>query len=355
MSLDNDTEETIGSLPPTLRALLEAELAAGNAIAEIGHSHPAPPVGAFIRLARAVTTRPRATGDGLHFYERRSSFYSGEFTDARRHFFILEPPHPPEPEPDMNAIRAAMEARQRQADQERQQANEREAQAARQRAKRPHADASSAPPHREATDPVGKFRASMELDYEKWREGTSYALDLIDAATPDDRAAIEALLLGRGVRDWRDVEALARVNSPRTRAALRDTLLHGSAEFAAAVVRYAPDLADEREQAATLVRALEDTDFYGGLTQALMQVQTFHPPAVIDALLRGVLQRTGGAQVHFAAMLLFLHGKASSAFDWDHRPYFLRFNTTDPGEREMLFRDLCARIGVDSEPYVSRD
>lgn len=98
----------LARFPVALRALIEAELAAGNAIVEIGHGHPAPPAGACAMLARKVTTRARATADGLDFYERHSSAHSGEFTDDRRFFWVLEPPDPPPPEPDMDAIRRAM-------------------------------------------------------------------------------------------------------------------------------------------------------------------------------------------------------------------------------------------------------
>ena len=62
----------IAALPPILRALLDAELAAGNTIVEVGHSFPAPPVGAYFKLARPVTTRVRASGDGVDFYDRPS-------------------------------------------------------------------------------------------------------------------------------------------------------------------------------------------------------------------------------------------------------------------------------------------
>ena len=94
-----------------LRDLLLAELAAGNSIVEVGHSFPAPPVGCYFKLASPVSTRPRASGDGIDFYDRNSSIYSGEFTDAKRFFFILEPPNPPPPEPDMDAIRRSHEPR----------------------------------------------------------------------------------------------------------------------------------------------------------------------------------------------------------------------------------------------------
>ena len=334
MNVPDKYRSDVDALPAVLRTLLEAELAAGNSITDVIHSHPAPPVGACFMLARRVTTRVRASDDGLRFYERNSSLYSGEFTDAQRYFFIVEPPLPPEPEPDMNAIRAAMEARQREADRERAEAIETE--------------------RRRSSQLLAKFQSSMELNYERWKEGTSYDLDLLKTAGPEDRAFIEQLLLTRGVRDWRDVEALAALDTARTRAVLRETLVHGPREFATAVLRHAPQLASPAERTATLVAALEETAFYSGLTQALLEVQAYHPPAVIDALLRGVLRRSGGAQVHFAAMLLFLHGKASSAFDWEHRPYLLQFNTADSKEREALFLDLCGKIGVEAAAYIGK-
>jgi hypothetical protein len=90
--------------------LVESELAAGNAIVEVGHSFPAPPAGAFVKLAKHVSTRPRAAGDGLEFYERPNSLYSGAFFDAKRFYFVLEPPLP-SPEPDANAIQNARKSR----------------------------------------------------------------------------------------------------------------------------------------------------------------------------------------------------------------------------------------------------
>ena len=57
--------------------------------------------------------------------------------------------------------------------------------------------------------------------------------------------------------------------------------------------------------------------------------------------------------MHFAAMLFFLHGKASEPFDMAHRPFFLRFHTEDRRERAAVFRELCERIGVRAEEYLA--
>jgi hypothetical protein len=109
MSLNAEQQRELARFPPALRAMMEAELAAGNTIVEVGHSFPAPPAGAYLKLSRKVSTRPRLSGSGLDFYERNSSAYSGEFTDANRFYFVLEPPNPPPSEPDMDAIRRAAE------------------------------------------------------------------------------------------------------------------------------------------------------------------------------------------------------------------------------------------------------
>ena len=106
MSLTPGQQRELAQFPPALRALIDAELAAGNAVVEIGHSFPAPPAGACCRLAKQVSTRPRASGEGLSFRERSSC---SEFTDAQRLHFVVEPPSPPPPMPDMDAIRAAHE------------------------------------------------------------------------------------------------------------------------------------------------------------------------------------------------------------------------------------------------------
>lgn len=194
-----------------------------------------------------------------------------------------------------------------------------------------------------------RFTRSMQLDFEKWHDGESYDLTALAEAGPGDRARIESLLLARGVRDWRDVEALAAVDSPAARQALAEALHRGNAKIQAAVLRYVPDLASREQRIAVLVTALANAEAFGGLTQALLEVEEFHPPEVLDALFRGVLTRSGAVAGEFAAMLLYLHGKAESAYDMAHRPFFLRFQEED---RNGLFRELCAMVGVDAARYL---
>lgn len=119
MHLTPEQQEQLGRFPASLHALVEAELAAGNSVVEVSTGHPATPVGACIKLTLKVSTRPRASGDGLRFRERNGSSHSGEFTDTDAHYFVLEAPDPPAPEKSMDEIRAELAERERRSDEQR--------------------------------------------------------------------------------------------------------------------------------------------------------------------------------------------------------------------------------------------
>lgn len=323
----------LAEFPATLHELIEAEVAAGNQIDEIASCFPAPPAGAYVKLARSVSTRARVKTAALDFYERNSSLWSGEWTDATRFYFVLEPPKPSPAEPDMDAIRdarnaAAAAAASAAIDGER-------------RAVRVSAD-----------ETVCRFVDSMKIDYEKWHDGIGYDLETLAKATPGERQQIETILLARGARDWRDIEALAALKTSKSQPALRAALETGGAEIRGAVLRYAPELVSEAEKTAHLIDALRTATFYAGLTQALDHVAEFHPPEVVAELFRGTLAREGEVAVSFAGLLMFIHGKAPERFDWSQRPFFLRFATANRLEREAAFRDLCEDIGVDAGEYL---
>jgi hypothetical protein len=345
--------------PATLRKLVEAELKSGNRIVSIEHGFPAAPCGASIKLARAVNARRRKSGKGLSFYERNDPDYAGEFTTEERHFFVLEPPPPRQPEPDMNSLRAEREARQRAADEALYAAQLKNQTRARKSARNAVREMESSPPLPVPSTPprpvaprtlVERFRESMICNYERWHDGIGYDLELLKAATPEELVEIENLLVSQPVGDWRDVEALAALNSPRAQVRLRQALGSSNPEVATAVARYAPGLISDVERTAMLVKALERVEAFGGLSPTLAQVEQFHPPEVVEALLRGVQTRDGGTAVHFAAMLMFIYGKATSSFDWEQRPFFLRFNTEDLAERSAAYNELCSRIGVSASP-----
>lgn len=103
-ALDPEHQRILDRFPPDLRALVLAELEAGNAVIDAGAGHPAPPVGDIIKLANDLSTPLPGT---LRAQVRNGSMCHMEITDADRIFFILTAPHPPPPLPDMDAIREA--------------------------------------------------------------------------------------------------------------------------------------------------------------------------------------------------------------------------------------------------------
>ncbi len=345
MSIFDEASSELRQFPAALRKLVEDELEAGNEIAELGHGFPAAPCGAFIKLARPVSTRDRIATAELDYYDRDSSSYSGEFTDSKRHFFVLEPPHPPESPSDVHAngmqsIRRAIDAEYA--------ANE----ASQVRDYTKASERTTEPLAAGANSIVSRFAKSMELTYDRWHDGEGYDIALIAEADERTRDAIEAMIIRRSPMDWRDIEALAVLDSTRARVAIMNAFRSGSAKTRMAVHAYAPQLLSDTLRTDSILRALREAEIYTGLSETLNEIEDFHPPVVIEELLNGLMKRDGGTACHFAAMLYFLHGKASSAFDWDHRPFFLRFNTEDRLARKVAFRELCESIGINPAHYL---
>jgi hypothetical protein len=185
-----------------------------------------------------------------------------------------------------------------------------------------------------------------------WHDGIGYDLDTLDKLSDAEKKMVEQALIANSPRDWRDIEALARIDSPRAQKEVKAALKSHDNQVRQEAMRQLEVEPEPKERKRLLIRSLKNDVIFGGLSQAIDEVPDFHPPAVVDTLFRGALNREGEAAVHFAALLMFLHGKAKEPFDWDHRPFFLRFHTTDRAERKAVFRELCDKIGVDPAKYL---
>lgn len=200
--------------------------------------------------------------------------------------------------------------------------------------------------------PLNRFARSMIIDYEKWHDGIGYDLEALGEASPDERQAIEKLLISSKGRDWRDIEALAELDTPRSKQAIREAFLEGDSQVRMAVISYEPDIVENADKTEAIIQTLRTGVIYGGLSHALDLVEEFHPPEVVEELFRGVQEREGDIAVNFAAMLLFIHGKAEEPFDWSQRPFLLRFNTKNKYERRQAFLELCQKLGVRPEDHA---
>jgi len=195
-----------------------------------------------------------------------------------------------------------------------------------------------------------RFAESLVMNHERWHDGTGYALELLDEASAEERAAIESLILSRGVRDWRDVEALAVLDSPAARRRLQEVKESGDEALRLALVTHAADQLGEEEASEILIKVLREKGIHDGLTGALLVIEEFHPAPVMDALLEAARDREGSVAAECAAMLLYLHGLASSPHGMEDRPFLLRFHEGG-SDREAAYHELCARIdGADPIP-----
>lgn len=201
--------------------------------------------------------------------------------------------------------------------------------------------------------PLSRFIESMKIDYEKWHDGIGYDLEALKEANKEEREAIERILLNRNPPDWRDIEALAALDTPETRSALIVTTLRGINEVNMSVLRFAPELINDDLRTKLIVQALKTASFYYGLRQALEIVEKYHPEEVVQELFQGLLKREGEVAVHFAAMLFYIYGKAETSFDMEHRAFFLKFNTEKESERKIVFKELCEVINVDYREHLN--
>jgi hypothetical protein len=197
-----------------------------------------------------------------------------------------------------------------------------------------------------------RFISSMTITYEMWHDGDGYDLDALRQATPAELTTIETTLTQHSPRDWRDIEALAQIDSVPARQAVEAGLKSGDPAVRREAMEYAGEKLAAEDHQTLLLKALRSDDVFGHLSQAIDEAAEFHPPAVIDALLRGAIDRTGQTAVHFVALLFYIHGKSAEPFDWAHRPFFLRFDTSDRDARKAVFRELCQTIGVDPTKYL---
>jgi hypothetical protein len=341
-------EKYLPLLPPHLKQIFDAELAAGNELndVEVGQGKDEGKVAVVLDYPFRTKQSPPPIGVAYREFTNRDlmifefSMADERFTLVTAKFkpMVLEklPPGPISP-PDNSAL--AMERYQQE-------------EAA--RAKR----AAETPPPIPPSEPVilgpagTKFLESMKITYEMWHDGTGYDLDALKQASPSERDAIETILINHRPRDWRDIEALAQIDSPKARAAVEAGLKSSDAAVRQTAMDYVGEKTDPSDREKLLLKSLQNDDLFAGLSQAIDEAAEFHPPSIVDCLLKGTLNRQGEVAVNFAALLFFIHGQAPEPFDWNQRPFFLRFATADRTERKNAFTELCEKIGVDPTKYL---
>ncbi len=200
--------------------------------------------------------------------------------------------------------------------------------------------------------PLQRFEESMKIGFEEWHDGIGYDIAAIRIASQAELDVIEQLLINHSPRDWRDIEALAEINTKCARETIKEAIKDSNPVVRIAVARFAPDLITDKERSQSLIEAVQNTEIFSGFSNVLDEVERYHPEEVKEALIKGLLNRRGDVAVLFAAMLFYLFGQAKEPFDWKQRPFFLRFNTEYKKERIEAFQELCQKLKINPEKYL---
>jgi len=193
-----------------------------------------------------------------------------------------------------------------------------------------------------------KFLASMEISYEDWHNGVGYDLEALKEFSGPERASIVQVLDERldTTPDWRDVEALAAIGTPAARRAIRSVLDEGDMEIRMRAAEELAALGEPADLEQTIIEALRTTNLGNGLSGALDLAEQHPSRRIQQTLLDLALNGNRDQRIHCAALALYLGGKAEEAFDWNHRPFFLRFGDEQRVIQIEAYLELCGRLGV---------
>ncbi len=178
-----------------------------------------------------------------------------------------------------------------------------------------------------------RFKRSMQIDYGAWREGTPYDIAALAEITEEERDALTEELCAKGKLDWRDVEALRALATPKALARIGEAA--ATQTDGAGIEAFL----DEVEQGwspqieARFIEKLELAQSMTGAMDRLFAIAEEHPtPAVMAQLLRNArIHSDPTVRYMMGAFLLELTGHADTRYTFDPaiRPHLLDLNSAD--------------------------
>lgn len=187
---------------------------------------------------------------------------------------------------------------------------------------------------RNPTPAYQRFKQSMIIDYDAWKEGTPYDIAALADVTPDERDLLVEEISERSPLDWRDVEALRALATPKAQQRIRETAA-GQAD-GAGIEAFRDDIETEGWNDAIERRFIDKLEAAASMTGALDRLYDIaekHPTeAVLRQLFRNArISSDPTVRYSMGAFLLYLSGHVESryVFDTDHRPHLLDLNSSD--------------------------
>jgi hypothetical protein len=195
-----------------------------------------------------------------------------------------------------------------------------------------------------------RFLQSMKIGYEEWHDGTGYDLEALRSLGPEEKQQAEDLLVSR-CSDFRGIEALDAMGTDRALDRIEGLLLSHDLELrlnAARVLAKRKRIPSEKVEN-ILLDTLPNVTIGKGLTQAMSLAEAYPSEAVRRRLLYCALKGNDDVRIHAAALAHFLLGGSTMAFDWAHRPLYLRLGSRDRTDRQAGYEELCRSVGVAPE------
>ncbi|MGD9048210.1 MAG: HEAT repeat domain-containing protein [Anaerolineae bacterium] len=211
--------------------------------------------------------------------------------------------------------------------------------------KKPFPQKSNKPP----SPTLDKFLQSMKIGYVEWHDGIGYDLEALGELRGEELRQVETLLISRKHLDWRDIDALAEIDSDEALSALKNALKSKNYEVRARAIEKLSQkgIISVREIERLLVETIPLVSILNGQTFTLRLAEKYPTPAVKRVLLWCTLHGNDDVRVHAAALIHYLYGIATSTFDWKYRPFYLRFGDKNLSSRKLAYDELCEMIQVD--------
>lgn len=177
-----------------------------------------------------------------------------------------------------------------------------------------------------------RFKKSMVIDYNKWHDGEPYDIPALAEITPEERDQLVDEIIANASLDWRDVEALRALGTPKAiarvgMAAKRQHDGAGAEALEAEIERNG--WSSETEQ--RLIVMLQRMKSMSGAADRLYWICEEHPtPAVMAQLLRNARDAEPVLRYSAGAFLLYLTGHSDDWYGFgEYRPRLLDLNTND--------------------------
>lgn len=193
-----------------------------------------------------------------------------------------------------------------------------------------------------------RFKRSMVIDYDAWREGTPYDIAALAELSDEEREMLTAELCEKSSLDWRDVEALRALATPK--ALQRVGVAAEKQTDGAGIEAFFDDVAKgwTPKIEARFIEKLERVQSMTGALDRLYEIAAEHPtPDVMAQLLRNArIHSDPTVRYSMGAFLLELTGHTDTryTFDADLRPHLLDLNSADYATYKAAVAWLSAKV-----------